>query len=87
MCLTQIPPHMTDLGGRPTLFSSLTPCQTTTMPYKTSHHVYSKCMAMFWTKLDHTIFNFQAIYMMLTQKFTCPIPERNGGLTIPITFL
>lgn len=42
---------------------------------------------MSWAQLDHTTFNSHAIYTMFTQKFTCPFPEKHGGLPPPITFL
>lgn len=82
-----VPPPDPTTGGQRSLSIFLAPCQTTAIPCKTLTIRYSKYTPMSWAQPDHTIFNSHAIYMMLTQKFTCPFPEKYGGLPPPITFL
>ena len=74
-------------GGEPSLSIFLAPCETAAILCKTFAIRYSKYTPISWAQPDHTIFNSHAIYVMLTQKFTCPFPEKYGGLPPPITFL
>lgn len=64
-------------GEQLSLSISLVLFQNTAIPCKTLAIRYSKYTPMSWAQPDHGIFNSYAIYMMSTQRFTCPFPEKD----------